>query len=74
MYHAWLVCLSKTESIAFDMFSLAVIVQGNVIRPRVRPADRIDVPNLKILTNTIKQFVCVKMCVKRRHHEYNVYL
>jgi hypothetical protein len=37
--------------IVFKASSLAVIVQGSVSRPRVKPADRIDVPNLRILTN-----------------------
>ncbi len=35
----------------FRASSLAVIVQGRVMRPRVNPADRTDVPKRMMLTN-----------------------
>ncbi len=34
----------------FRASSLAVIVQGRVMRPRVRPAERTEVPNFMTLT------------------------
>ena len=35
----------------FRASSLAVIVQGRVMSPRVSPAERIDVPKRMMLTN-----------------------
>jgi hypothetical protein len=37
--------------IVFKASSLAVIVQGRVMSPKVSPAERMDVPKRRILTN-----------------------